>query len=199
MSRRRDSEDIRNFHDYSIDISSRTIYVGSEQTNENLGENGVDFVLSERVIKNLHILETQGSGDISIILNSPGGEVEELFAIYDKIKSVKNFVTITGFGKIYSAAGYLMQAANKRIMSPNTFFMLHEGYCGHATNHPRIIKQWQQFYDKQDEILFNIYLSKIREKNPDFSEKKLEKMLMFDTILSAVEAKELNLIDEVLE
>jgi len=197
--KRRDTEDIKNFHDYSIDIESRTIYLGSEQIMEDLNENGVDFILAERIIKNIHILETQGAGGINIIMNSPGGEVSELLAIYDKIKSSKNHITITGFGKIYSAAGYIMQAADKRIMSANSAFMIHEGYSGHAANHPRIVKKWQEFYEKQDKFLFDLYLNKIREKQPDFPSKKLEKMLMFDTILTAQEALELNLIDEILK
>lgn len=195
---------IDKWFDYDLDIDNRTIYVGSIGEDENGGETGVDFSLSERVIKALHVLEKNApSGDkpIHIILNNPGGEVIEGLAIYDAIRMCKNYVTITAMGKVWSMAGYILQAADPggRIMAPNASFMLHEGTEAHSGDHPRIIKAWREFNEKQDKKLFELYLTKILEKHPDFKPKKLEEMLKFDTIMDAEETVELGLADKVLE
>jgi ATP-dependent Clp protease protease subunit len=192
---------IDKWYDYDIDMDNRTLWIGSILKDID-SESGVDAALSERVIKGLHVLEKSASaGDkpIKIIINNPGGCETEGLAIYDAIKACKNHVTITVYGKCWSMAGYILQAADERIMTPTSSFMLHEGTRGLPTDHPRIVKNWNKWHDYVDEFLFELYFNKIKEKHPHFSKKKLEDMLKFDTILTAKEAVELGLADSVLE
>jgi len=189
------------WYDYDIDIDNRTLWLGSTNVTED-EESGVDAKLSERVIKGLHVLEKNapaGDKEIQIIMNNPGGDVTEGLAIYDAIKQCKNRVIITVYGKCYSMASYILQAADHRIMSKHSSLMIHEGTRGLDESHPRTVKAWAKFCDYLDNICFDILLIKIRLKNPNFSSKKLEDMLKFDTILSADEALELGLVDEVLQ
>lgn len=191
---------IDQWYDYDIDIDNRTIWLGSVSADEN-GELGVDAKLAERVIKGLHVLEKNapnGDKPIFILLNNPGGDETEGLAIYDAIKNCKNHVTVQVYGKCYSMAGYIIQAADHRIMTKHSFFMLHEGTRQLPADHPRIVKAWNNYLDKLDVIFFDLYLNKIRKKHPNFSRKKLEDMLKFDTILTAQEAVDLGLADEVL-
>lgn len=193
-------EGIDRWYDYDIDVDNRTIWIGSpNKTDED--ESGVDYRLSERVIKGLHILEKNapdGTKPIFLIINNFGGDEVEGLAIIDRITECKNHVTITGYGKVFSMAGYIMQACDHRVMSKNAAFLLHEGTRGLPSDHPRIVAAWNKYYDKLDAIFFDTYFTKIREKNPDFSKKKLEEMLKFDTILNAAETVGLGLADEIL-
>lgn len=192
---------IDKWFDYDIDMDNRTLWIGSVST-DNGEETGVDAALSERVIKGLYILEKlapAGDKPISLIINNPGGDEIEGLAIYDAIKACKNHVTATVYGKCYSMAGYILQAADERIMTPNSSFMLHEGTRGIGPDHPRIVKNWNKWYDYLDQCLLDVYLTKIRQKHPEFSKKKLEEMLKFDTILTAQDAVQLGLADTVME
>ena len=60
MSKRLNRDDIDKFHDYSLHVPSRTIYMGSENGEqwENGAESGVDAIMAERFIKNILILES---------------------------------------------------------------------------------------------------------------------------------------------
>jgi ATP-dependent protease ClpP protease subunit len=190
------------WYDYSIDLDNRTLWLGSTAEEAAGSESGVEYSLVENVIKSLHLLEKNapnGDKPVFILLNNPGGDEIEGMAIYDAIKACKNHVTITVYGKVMSMAGYILQAADYRIMAPNSVFMMHEGTRGLPSDHPRIVKNWNKYYDKVDEILFNLYLNKIKEKHPEFSKKKLDDMLKFDTILTALETVDLGLADKVLE
>ncbi len=189
------------WYDYNIDIDNRTIWLGS--IDPNLGdeeESGVDSSLTESIIKGLHVLEKNapnGDRPILIIMNNPGGDVTEGLAIYDAIKNCQNHVTIKVYGKCYSMAGYILQAADTRVMTKNSYIMMHEGHRPSGGDHPRNVKAWQDHYDRLDAVCFKIYLDKIAEKNPSFSPKKLEDMLKFDTFLSAQESVDLGLADTV--
>jgi ATP-dependent protease ClpP protease subunit len=200
MSRKQSHDDASLFLEYDIHIPTRTLYIGSVSVDTDGDEGGVDFMLSERVIKGLHLLDSVGTDKpINIILNNPGGDEVEGLAIYDAIKSCQNHITITVFGKVWSMSGYLLQGADERIMHKHSSFMLHEGYVGYGSNHPRIVQKWIDYYKKIDKILFSLYLEKIQEKQPKFTAKKLEDMLKFDTILTPQEAIDLNLCDKIAE
>lgn len=201
MVRRKKTEPdyVENFFSYSVETQSRTIYIGSVTVEDDNEEAGVDFALSEYVLKGIHLLESDGYDlPINVILNCPGGNVYEGLAMYDRLKECKSEIIIKGYGKIWSMAGYLLQAGDKRLMSPNSCFMLHEGSTS-LSGHPRIVDNWREYEKKLDKVLFNVYLEKLRAVNPKFPAKKLEEMLKFDTILSAEECVELGLADGIID
>jgi ATP-dependent Clp protease, protease subunit len=196
MSRKLNRDDLEKYHDLNIHVPTRTIYIGSEGVDSDGSESGVDFLLAEKAIKNLHILDSAAEEPINIILNNIGGDEFHGMAIYDAIRKCRSHVTIKGTGNIMSMATLIMQAGDKRILSKYSVFMLHHGH-GTESGHVKEIRSWVEFRKRYDEILNDIYLVKIREKNPDFSRKKLEKLLDFDTILLPKEVVELGLADEV--
>lgn len=199
-SRKQSHDDASLFLEYDVHIPTRTLYIGSVSMDEDGNEEGVNFRLSERVIKGLHLLDSIASETpINIILNNVGGEPEDGLAIYDAIKNCKNNTSITVFGKSWSMAGYILQSSNERLMHKHSSFLLHEGTLGFTEQHRRNTKRWMEFSIKQEKILFNILLERIKEKHPKFTAKKLEEMLMFDTILSPEETVELGLCDKVID
>lgn len=189
-------DDLDRFHDYGIHIPTRTIYMGSETSSEFDGESGVDFLMAERIVKNLHILDAMGDQPITIIMNNVGGDVYHGMAIYDAIKACRNKVIIHGMGNVMSMATLILQAGDERILSPHAVFMIHHGY-DRKDGHVKTVRSWIKFGERFDEILNLIYLDRIRQKKPQFTMKKLDKLLDFDTILTAQEAVNLGLADSV--
>lgn len=68
----------------------------------------------------------QTPGDITIIMYSPGGDVDLAISMYDMIKSSSNHVSVIGAGLVGSAAILPFVAADVRLMQPNCKLFLHE-------------------------------------------------------------------------
>jgi len=204
MAKKSGTDEITQFYDYGIHVPTRTIYMGSEG-DEDGGESGVDYIMAERVIKGLHLLEClapAGDKPITIIMNNPGGDVTHGMAIFDAIRDCKNFVSIHVKGNVCSMGSYILQAADERLVSPHAVFMFHAGYEGHPSNHPKIVQRWVNFYKKQAEVLDKILLDAINTKRmkdgkPPMKKKEFEKWNDFDTILTAHEAVEWGFADAV--
>ncbi len=203
----KDRENAELFFDYGIHLPTRTLYIGSEEYNDEGGETGVDFKMAEKVIKGLHLLEASapdGNQPITIIMNNPGGDCTHGLAIYDTIRQCKNHVTVKARGNCCSMAGYILQGADERQISKNAILMFHIGYDGHGTNHPKIIEKWVEFGKKLRKKLDSILLEKINEKRDrenkaHMSKAYFEKLNDFDTILSADQAVEWGLADKIEE
>lgn len=200
MSKRINRDDLEKFHDYDLYLPTRTLIMRSENTDEN-GESGVDSAMAQRAIKNLHILDSMtptGDKPITIIMNSPGGDILHGMSIYDAVASCKNHVTIVVTGYGMSIAAWILQAADHRVMTKHSRLMIHTGYIALSENHPEINKRWMRQFDKDEEEFENILLNKIKIKKPNFTKKQIKELLKFDTILTPEEALEFNLIDEIL-
>lgn len=199
MAGRLIKDDIDRIHDYGIYSPTRTIYMGSEDTDTDGNESGTDAKMAERAIKNLHILDATSNAPITIIMNNLGGDWYHGMAIYDAIKACRSHVTIKVFGYAMSMGSIILQAADKRVMSPNARLMIHHGYMGMSSNHTKIFEKWAEESKKLREEMVELYREKISVKHPNFSKKKIDEMCNFDTILTSKEAVELGLADEVIE
>src|SRR5690606_32257406 len=164
MSRRVNRDDTDRFHDYSLYIPKRIIYVGSETHDIESGESGTDGAMAERVIKNISILEGISSDPINIIMNNVGGDEYHGFAIYDIIKVCKSYVTIQIFGHAMSMGSIILQAADERVMAPNSRQMIHYGTWG-VNDHAKTAQQWAKEGERIDEWMEQLYLEKIKEKH----------------------------------
>lgn len=172
------------WYEHNINLETKTLYLGHGES-----DCDVDEFLTANVLKGLHVLSKIRPDDpISIIMNCTGGEVHHGLAIYDTIRSLSSPVHIAVAGSCESMAAWILQAADLRTMTSNSHMMIHHGE-GRKTA-----------FDKEvDKRCTEILLDKIREKNPDFSESKLDKILLKDTYLWPEQALELGLIDEVIK
>lgn len=178
--------DIDRFYDNHLHVPSRTLMLSGP----------VDQELAETAILGLHILGSINHAPIHIILNTEGGEEQQGMAIYDAIKASHSEITVTGVGSVMSMGSVIIQAADIRKMSPNAMFMFHYGQWG-IEDHPKIARAWMKAEEKFSKKMEDIYLDKIHEIHPRFTRNKIQKMLDFDTILTAEEAMDLGLIDEI--
>ena len=198
MSRRFVREESDRFHDYSLYIPTRTIYMGSENYDGEGGESGVDGLMAERSIKNLSILDAMSEEPITIIMNNIGGDEYHGMAIYDAIESCRSHVIIKVFGHAMSMGAAILQAADTRIMAKNSRLMIHYGTMGISDVHTKIFEKWAEETKKLNIEYENVLLKKIHEKHPDFPRRRLQKMLDYDTILTAQEAINFGLADSIL-
>ena len=93
----------------------------------------VDMGMANTFIAQMLFLESQDpTRDISIYINSPGGEVYSGLAMYDTIKHVKNEVVTINVGLAASAASILLASGTpgKRFALPNTYSMIHQPLVG---------------------------------------------------------------------
>lgn len=192
-------DDIDRFFQYNIDVSSRTIYMGSSDDYSG-EESGTDYKMAENVIKALHILDSNaenGDKPITIIMNNPGGDEYNGLAIYDAIKCCKNHITIKVYGQAMSMGGIILQAADERIMSPNSRFMIHYGTFSMEGN-AKDVYSWIEDNKKIDTLMEDIFLEKIKQKKPNFTRHQLKKWLKSDHIMDAEKALEYGLIDGII-
>ena len=184
-----DKEDhIDKFHDYGIYLPTRTIEIFGE----------IDEEMATKVIRNLHILDNTKEGTVTIKLMSEGGCVTSGLAIYDAIRAMKNYVRVICYGNVESMATVVLQAGDERLMTPDSYLMIHEGHQ-ETKVHPKNKKRWDDFIEILDKRCLDIYLEKIKQKKPRFTRKKLQDLLVFDTILQPKQVIELGLADKLIE
>nr|5C90_A Chain A, ATP-dependent Clp protease proteolytic subunit [Staphylococcus aureus]5C90_B Chain B, ATP-dependent Clp protease proteolytic subunit [Staphylococcus aureus]5C90_C Chain C, ATP-dependent Clp protease proteolytic subunit [Staphylococcus aureus]5C90_D Chain D, ATP-dependent Clp protease proteolytic subunit [Staphylococcus aureus]5C90_E Chain E, ATP-dependent Clp protease proteolytic subunit [Staphylococcus aureus]5C90_F Chain F, ATP-dependent Clp protease proteolytic subunit [Staphylo len=170
---------------YSRLLKDRIIMLGSQ----------IDDNVANSIVSQLLFLQAQDSEkDIYLAINSPGGSVTAGFAIYDTIQHIKPDVQTICIGMAASMGSFLLAAGakGKRFALPNAEVMIHQplgGAQGQAT---------------EIEIAAN-HILKTREKlNRILSERtgqsieKIQKDTDRDNFLTAEEAKEYGLIDEVM-
>ena len=170
---------------YSRLLKDRIIMLGSQ----------IDDNVANSIVSQLLFLQAQDAEkDIYLYINSPGGSVTAGFAIYDTIQHIKPDVQTICIGMAASMGSFLLSAGakGKRFALPNAEVMIHQplgGAQGQATeieiaaNH--ILKTRAK-------------LNKILAERTGQSIEKIEKDTDRDNFLSAEEAKEYGLIDEVM-
>lgn len=198
MAKKVNRDDIDKFHDYSLYIPTRTIYMSSEHVSVEGDESGCDTTMAERQIKNLTILDSLSNDPITIIMNNIGGDEYHCFAIYDAIKACKSHITIKVFGHAMSAGSIILQAADERIMAPTSRQMIHYGTWG-SSDHAKTFQKWAEEGKKIDKWMETMYLERIKEKQPGYTLARLQKLLDHDTFLTAQESVDLGLADKVLD
>ena len=92
----------------------------------------IDKDQGERVIRQLLLLESLSDEPISLFVDSPGGDVDAGFAIFDMIRFVKAPVRILGMGLVASAAALILLAVPKdrRYGLPNSHYLIHQPLSG---------------------------------------------------------------------
>jgi ATP-dependent protease ClpP protease subunit len=121
---------IEDIHLFGLDVEHRYIYVQgvADDPEEGNPEPGVEYRMANRLIKNLDILqgidETQ---PIVISMKTCGGDWVEGMAMHDAILANPCPVTIINYSHARSMSSLILQAANKRIMMPHSYFMYHMG------------------------------------------------------------------------
>lgn len=198
MARPSAKDFISDFFDYGVHLPSRTLYIGSESSDDG-EESGTDFKMAEKAIKGLHLLQQAGSENgITIISNNIGGDVSHGFAIYNAIKSCSSHVTLKVAGNAQSMGSVVLQAADDRLAHQDSVIMIHPGGTSFSGS-IKSVERWVKFTKKVDNRVDRIFMEKIKEKHPNFSLETFRNKTSDDWILTPEEALFYNLIDGIIE
>ena len=176
----------RSYDIYSRLLKDRIIFLGED----------VNDAVASTVVAQLLFLESEDPGkDIHMYINSPGGSVTAGMAIYDTMNYVKCDVSTTCIGMAASMGAFLLSsgAKGKRYALPNAEVMIHQplgGAQGQATEIQIAAEHILKTKKKLNQILAD---------NAGKPVEEVEKDTDRDNWLSADEAKEYGLIDEVIK
>ena len=92
----------------------------------------VNKQLAERVVRSLLVLEAESDEPIKVFIDSPGGDVDAGYAIFDMIRFVNAPVYTIGMGLVASAGALILLAAPKdrRLGLPNSHYLIHQPLSG---------------------------------------------------------------------
>lgn len=143
----------------------------------------------------LHLESENPDRDISLYINSPGGDVNAMFAIYDTMQYIRPDVSTICFGQAASAAAVLLAAgtAGKRLALPSSRILLHQPYSGAQG-------QVSDLEIAANEIArLKHQLESILALHSGQTTEKLQSDTDRDFVMTAEEAKAYGVIDEVIQ
>ena len=170
---------------YSRLLRERIIFLGTP----------IDDTIANLVCAQLLFLESEDPDkDINLYINSPGGDITGLLAVYDVMKYIKSDVSTFCFGQAASAAAVLLGAGahGKRFALPHARVLLHQPWGGVGGQASDIEIQAREILRMKD------LLNSMFAEDTGQSEDRVNKDTDRDFIMSAQEAVEYGLIDEVI-
>ncbi len=175
----------RAFDIYSRLLKERIIFLGTPID---------DTVANLMMAQLLHLESEDPDKDISVYINSPGGEITGLFAIYDTMQYIKPDVSTICIGQAASAAAVLLAAGTpgKRYALPHARILIHQphgGASGQAVDIEIQAKEIMRMRELLDGILAHHTGQTVEKISGDTDR---------DFIMSAPEAKEYGIVDEIL-
>jgi ATP-dependent Clp protease protease subunit len=175
----------RSFDLFSRLLKEHIIFIGTP----------IDDTIANLVCAQLLHLESENPDkDISLYINSPGGDINALFAIYDTMQYIKPDITTICFGQAASAAAVLLAAGShgKRLALPHARILLHQPWGqagGQATDIELVAKEIMRLKIQLEEIMA-LHTGQPVERIAADTDR--------DFVMTAAEAREYGLIDEVI-
>ena len=143
----------------------------------------------------LHLESENPDRDISLYINSPGGDINALFAVYDTMQYIKPDINTICFGQAASAAAGLLAAGTKgkRLALPHSRGLIHQPYAGaqgQVSDIELASREIQRLKAQLEEILARHTGQDVARIHADTDR---------DFVMTAAEAKEYGIIDEVID
>jgi ATP-dependent Clp protease protease subunit len=175
----------RAFDLYSRLLKERIIFLGTPID---------DMVANLLMAQLIHLESEDPDKDISLYINSPGGEITALMAIYDTMQYIKPAVQTICIGQAASAAAVLLAAGTpgKRYALPHARILIHQphgGASGQAVDIEIQAKEITRMRQLLDQILAHHTGQPVEKVGTDTDR---------DFIMSADEAKDYGIVDEIL-
>ncbi|MDR2884874.1 MAG: ATP-dependent Clp endopeptidase proteolytic subunit ClpP [Deferribacteraceae bacterium] len=174
----------RSYDIYSRLLKDRIIFLGT----------AVDDAVANSIIAQLLFLEADDpEKDVYLYINSPGGVVTSGFAIFDTLNYIKPNVSTICLGQAASMGAFLLAAGHKgkRYALPNARIMIHQPSGGAQGQSTDMRIQVEEMFRQRKRI--NDILAERTGKTSEQIERDCER----DYFMSAEEAKEYGLIDDI--
>jgi len=180
-----DGRSERAYDIYSRLLKDNIIFIGSEINDE----------VANVVIAQLLYLEAENAEkEIFLYINSPGGSISAGVAIYDTMQFVRAEVATIAVGQAASMAAVLLAAGRpgKRYSLPNSRIILHQPYGGYQGQASDIAIQAKEVLRVRES------LNEILARHTHQAKEKIQADIERDFIMTAAEAKEYGLIDQMI-
>lgn len=161
-----------------------TVYIYEEIGEDWFGEG----LTAKAFVKDFAAISTP---QIELRVNSPGGSVFDAHAIYNAIERHPANVTAYVDGMALSAASFIVQAADERVMAANALMMIHSAW-GISMGNARDMREMADILEKTDGTIVGIYAERSGR-----SEDEMRALMEAETWMTAAEAVEAGLADEV--
>lgn len=150
--------------------------------------------LAEKIVRQLLILEADSNDPIYLFIDSPGGDADAGFSIFDMIRFINAPVYTVGMGLVASAAAIVLLASPKeyRVAFPNSRYLIHQplsGIKGVATEIEIHAQELEKFREKINELI---------AEESGKPAKQVQKDTDRDFWMSATEAKSYGLVSKVI-
>jgi ATP-dependent Clp protease protease subunit len=181
---------------YNIQNSINNLSISIDEEIGSFGVNAKDFI--EEV-------QSNGSKNIELTINSGGGSVFEAFAIYDFLKTSNLNVSVKIVGVAASAASVLALAGDTLpTMTENSVIMIHNAWMpviSMAGMNSEEIRDYQKELEKDAKLMdaLNLKIAKIYSNATGLGLEKVQQMMSEETWIFSEEAKELGFVSEVKE
>ena len=175
----------RAFDIYSRLLKDRIIFLGTP----------IDDTVANLIMAQLLHLESEDADkDINLYINSPGGEITGLFAIYDTMQFIKPEIATYCMGQAASAAAVLLAAGTKgkRHSLPHARILIHQPYSGAGGQASDIEIQAKEITRMRE------LLERVLAHHTGQTMEKIRKDTDRDFIMNADEAKDYGIVDEVI-
>jgi ATP-dependent Clp protease, protease subunit len=175
----------RSFDIYSRLLKDRIVFLGTP-----IDDSVANLVMAQLI----HLESEDPDKDVNVYINSPGGDITSLFAVYDTMQYIKPDVSTIVMGQAASAAAVLLAAGarGKRYALPHSRVLIHQPHGqagGQAVDIEIQAKEILRYRQLLDEIL---------AEHTGQALDKVKKDTDRDFIMTAEQAKEYGIIDDVL-
>jgi ATP-dependent Clp protease protease subunit len=175
----------RSFDIYSRLLKDRIVFLGTP-----IDDSVANLVMAQLI----HLESEDPDKDVNVYINSPGGDITSLFAVYDTMQYIKPDVSTIVMGQAASASAVLLAAGarGKRYALPHSRVLIHQPHGqagGQAVDIEIQAKEILRYRQLLDEIL---------AEHTGQPLDKVKKDTDRDFIMTAEQAKEYGIIDEVL-
>jgi ATP-dependent Clp protease protease subunit len=175
----------RSFDIYSRLLKERIVFLGTP-----IDDQVANLVMAQL----LHLESEDPDKDINLYINSPGGDITSLFAVYDTMKYIRPDCSTIVMGQAASAAAVVLAAGTKgkRFALPHSRILIHQphgGAQGQAVDIEIQAKEILRYRRLLDEIL---------AEHTGQPLDKIQKDTDRDFIMTSEQAKEYGIIDEVI-
>ncbi len=165
------------------------------------GDLSINVLSAAVILRGLPYLVGLGFEDITIEINTDGGEVDQGFAMIDMIEEAKAKgirVHTLVRGCCYSMGVALLQAGTTRGITKYSSIMVHDGEASIQVASRKARKNWQMFHKLQDKWYTDYVMAGINKVNPSFQRAKLIAWMESDTIFTAEEAFKIGFVDYIV-
>ena len=166
-------------------LKERIIFLDKEINAKTAGE----------IVTKLLYLDSENNDDITIYINSPGGEISSGLMIYDTMNLIKSDVQTISVGISASMAAIILLSGTKgkRKILPNSKVMLHDLSGEVKGNYNTIVNEIEEM-KKLHNIIFEII-----NENTNLTKKEIEKYLKKDFWITSKEALNYKIVDKIIK